>query len=137
MRRLYHYTSIERWALIEQDGYLRPSESNLSATKLHAGPDVVWLTTDSELAHKHGLDNSLDGTDKTRIRITVDLPNGDVEKWKDWAIRRGIDRDWLGKLVEVAGGGAGTWRVTEKRISSARWVEVVDRATGEVLWSPH
>ena len=76
MRRLYHYTSIERWALIEQDGYLRPTESNLSATKLQAGPDVVWLTTDGELAHKHGLDNSLDGTDKTRIRITVDLPNG-------------------------------------------------------------
>lgn len=45
MKRLYHYTSIDRWQLIDACGYLRPTESNLSATTEHAGPDVVWLTT--------------------------------------------------------------------------------------------
>ncbi|CAN5150780.1 hypothetical protein BH09ACT8_BH09ACT8_59190 [soil metagenome] len=134
MKRLHHYTSIERWRLIEEAGLLRRTESNMSATKPHAGPDVVWLTTDPDFAHDHGLLGSeeLDGTDKTRIRVTVELVNRDVHKWHEWAARHGIDGDWMRTLASV--GGSGTWRVTEKPIPSARWVEVVDRSDGSVLW---
>lgn len=134
MKLLYHYTSIERWRLIEEAGQLRRTESNLSATKPHAGPDVVWLTTDPDCAYEHGLPTvaeSPDGTDKRRVRITVELLNRDVHKWRDWAVRRGIADKWLRALVLP---GASTWRVTEKPIPSARWVEVLDRSDGTVLW---
>lgn len=30
MKKTYHYTSIERWALIEADGQINTTESNLS-----------------------------------------------------------------------------------------------------------
>ena len=136
MKTLYHYASIERWKLIEAAGHLRPTESNMSPTKPHAGPDVVWLTTDPECAHGHGLKASLDGTDKTRIRITVELVNRDVHKWREWAVRRGIADDWLHGLMSASGGGVGTWRVVEKPIPAARWVEVFDRQQGAVLWTP-
>uniref|UniRef100_UPI003F989500 hypothetical protein n=1 Tax=Mycobacterium sp. TaxID=1785 RepID=UPI003F989500 len=133
VKRLYHYTSIERWELIEAAGHLRRTESNMSATKEHAGPDVVWLTTDPECAYDHGVAKTQDGTDKTRVRITVELLNRDVHKWREWVTRRGIAEDWLRGLASV--GGSGTWRVTEKPIPSTRWVEVVDRADGTALWS--
>jgi hypothetical protein len=131
---VYHYTSIERWQLISQAGRLTTTESNLSRSRDHAGPDVVWLTTDADFEHGHGLLRTRDGTDKTRIRITVELPNRDVEKWRDWASRRGIDPDWRRALIETSDGGTSTWRVVEKPIPAERWVEAVDRQTGEKLW---
>ena len=134
MKTLYHYTSIERWRLIEAAGYLKLTESALSRTKEHAGPDVVWLTTDPDLSHDHGLGGTLDGMDKTRVRVAVTLLNRDVHKWKEWAIRRGIEPDWLKALIRV--GGSGTWRITEKSIPIGRWAEVLDRTTGAVLHQP-
>jgi|GEM_PF-2712500 len=47
-----------------------------------------------------------------------------------------MDPDWMRRFISAAGGGAGTWRVTEKPIPSARWVSVVDRKTGRTLWPP-
>jgi hypothetical protein len=136
VKRLYHYTSIERWRLIAESGRLNTTESNLSLHRVHAGPDVVWLTTDPDCQHGHGLRPTLDGTDKTRVRISVDLPNRDVDKWREWATRRRIDREWMRTLIETAGGGAATWRVVEKTIHVTRWIEVFDRREGTVLW-PH
>lgn len=92
---------------------------------------MVWLTTDPDCAHDHGLAETEDGTDKTRVRVTVELVNRDVHKWREWAMRRGIADSWLRALVMP---GASTWRVTEKPIPSTRWVEVLDRADGSVLW---
>ena len=123
---LYHYTSVERWLMIEESGYLRPTESNLSQTREHAGPDVVWLTTDPVGANGHGLGATLDGTDKTAVRITVELPAGQVHNWKDWAIRRGIDRQWLARLSKS--GGSSTWRVVEGPVTREFWTDVHVRA---------
>lgn len=122
MKRLYHYTSIERWQLISESGFINTTESNLHPRREHAGPDVVWLTTDPDLEHDHGLGGTVDGTDKTEVRITVELPNNRVHKWRDWAVERGIDKGWLAALSNA--GGAGTWRVTENRITADRWVAV-------------
>lgn len=136
MKLVYHYTSIERWRLIEQAGRIKTTESNISLHTAHAGPDVVWLTTDPDCAEGHGIAKTLDGTDKTRVQIAVQLPARDVHKWRDWATRRGMDQDWMRTFVSVAGGGAGTWRVTEKPIMFTRWVRVTDRTTGAELWAP-
>jgi hypothetical protein len=98
------------------------------------GPDVVWLTTDPECRYGHGLLRSLDGTDKTQVRIAVALPNRDVHKWCEWAIWRGVNPEWMRSLLSAAGGGAGRWRVTEKPVPASRWVDVIDRHKGTVLW---
>lgn len=137
MRTLYHYTSIERWDTIRDSGYLKLVESNISFTREHVGPDVVWLTTDPNFEYQHGLGlgHSLDGTDKSRIRITVELPNNLVFKWRDWAARRGSADETMGGLIESSGGGAGTWRVTERRIGLPRWRQVLDRRSGEILFA--
>lgn len=134
MKILYHYTSIERWHLIEQSRRINTTESNISGQTAHAGPQVVWLTTDSECAEGHGIAQTLDGTDKTRVQIAVQLPARDIHRWRDWAIRHGIDQDWMRTLARTAGGGVGTWRVTEKPILFTRWVHALDRTTGERLW---
>jgi hypothetical protein len=134
VKLLYHYTSIERWRLIADAGRLTTTESNVSITREHAGPDVVWLTTDSDCQHGHGIQTTLDGTDKTRVRIAVELTNRDVHKWGEWAHRHGIDPAWRRNMIEAAEGGAGTWRVVEKPIPAAQWVEVTDREDDTVLW---
>lgn len=136
MKLLYHYTSIERWHLIADSGRLNTTESNLSPRRPHAGPDVVWLTTDPDCRHGHGIRKGLDGTDKTRIRISVQLHSREVHRWLDWAARHGIDADWRRTLIEVSGGGVSSWRVTEKPIRPTRWREVIDRREGTVLWQP-
>ncbi len=79
-----------------------PTESNLSPKTEHAGTRVVWLTTDPDCKHGHGLLNSLDGTDKTRVQIVIELPNRDVHKWKEWALRHGIKPEWLTHLTDAA-----------------------------------
>lgn len=139
MKTLYHYTSIERWGRIKDDGRLNTTDSCLvapsrdGALNENRGPSVVWLTTDGEGTLGHGLQNTLDRTDKTRVRVTVQLPNNEVHKWKDWALRRRINPRWLRSLTEDQS-GASTWRITERPIPSTRWVEVVDLETGEQLF---
>jgi len=134
LRTLYHYTSIERWDRIDADGRINTTESNLSEKTPHAGPDVVWLTTDPNCELDHVLAETDDGTDKTRVQIVVALPNRDVHKWREWAVVRGITPTWMRALINAAGGGAGTWRVTERPIPRTRWVTVVDMKTGETIW---
>lgn len=136
MKTLYHYTSIERWELIKEAGRLTTTESNISQRTNRAGPDVVWLTTDADCSHGHGISTTLDGTDKTRIRIAVNLPNREVHKWREWAVRHGMGSEWMRVFINASNGGASTWRVTERPILSTRWVSVVDRLNGATLWLP-
>lgn len=70
------------------------------------------------------------------MRTTVELPNRDVHKWWDSATRRSADPDWRHVLVKAAGGGSGTWRITEKPIPETRWIVEIDRATGTRLVVP-
>ena len=39
----YHYTSEPHLEQIQEEGVIKTSESNVSATEEHSGPDVVWL----------------------------------------------------------------------------------------------
>lgn len=128
--KLYHYTCIQHWPTILASGLLKVTESNISPVVDHAGPDVVWLTTDSRCKHGHGLE--LSAVDKTRIRITVDVPVDDVHVWRQWASAHGADPRFMAALA--SSGGSSTWRVIERPIPSSEWVEVVDCATGYPLW---
>ena len=127
---LYHFTCREHLDKILSDQNLRVTESNISGRREHAGPDVVWLTTNPDpSAHGHGLAGS--ATDKTAIRFTVELDKRNVHKWRDWAAGRGIDRGWMQILASA--GGSSTWRVVERPIPAAQWVEICDTETGRQI----
>lgn len=133
LRRLFHYTSVCHREAIERTGVLRTTESNLSRTRPHAGPDVLWLTDDpapTELGH--GLSSSyapLGGgvqesfpLSKTAVRFVVDLPDGEVHRWVDWSRERGITKRWARDLED--GRLPETWWVIARPVRSAEWVAV-------------
>ena len=127
--RLYHYTSERHLRRILSAGYLKTVESNISFKREHAGPDVVWLTTDETAERGLGLQGS--NVDKTEIRFTVELDRRAVHKWFSWAKARGSSQQAMDVMAK--GGGAGSWRVVERPIPSSEWVEVRNMRTGAVL----
>lgn len=130
---LYHYTSTEHLPLILGDGFLKTVESNISFKRPHAGPDVVWLTTDPDPADDTmGLQGA--DVDKLAVRITVNVDRRSVHKWLPWARARGIDPAWLKALTSA--GGAGTWRVVERPIPAARFTQILNRRTGDEIPAP-
>lgn len=155
MKTLYHYTCLEHLPRILESGLLKTTESNLSVVRSHAGPDVVWLTTDPDCKHGHGIGNNdeyaaknarsigieptpemMEKWDKTRIRFTIRLPNTHVHKWQEWSRKYSIDPTWRKAFIKAANGGVNTWRVVEHPILQDRWVEIIDRHTGQHLWTP-
>jgi hypothetical protein len=91
VKRLYHYTSIERWRLIEAAGYLRRTESNLSMTTEHAGPDVVWLTTDPDYVHDHGLSGTYELTPLQLDGFSWLLGHAELDNGLTWCGRWHVD----------------------------------------------
>src|SRR5437660_338378 len=127
---LYHYTARELLTPILDTGFLRVTESNLSDTRQHAGPDVVWLTDDPEtrnagwaavpVVDREGRILRFDPTIKLAVRITVDVP--DAVSWREWARAHGIQNIWYRHLAQ-AGGDPEQWWVVERPIESREWVE--------------
>lgn len=153
VKTLYHYTCLAHLPKILVSGFLKTTESNVSLERDHAGPDVVWLTTDPDCKHGHGIgenaayvldvnpgiqadDEIMAQWDKTRVRFTVRLPNSHVHKWAEWSQKFQMDPHWRKCFIKAANGGHGTWRVVEHPILQDRWVEVIDRHTGQHLWTP-
>lgn len=122
---LYHFTARAHLDSILADGFLDVTESNVSMRREHAGPDVVWLTTNPDpSAHDHGLTARMNGVSKKAIRFAVKVDRRAAHKWRDWATRHGIDRGWLTTLAKV--GGSSTWRVVERPIPASQWIEIWD-----------
>jgi hypothetical protein len=127
--RLYHYTSHDHLPYILYEGMLTVTESNISKEREHAGPDVVWLTTDPDVSRGSGLENPKH--DKFAVRFTVEVDRRAVHKWRDWARSHGIAADWMETLASL--GGSASWRVIERPILAKRWVDIVDMRTGRSL----
>lgn len=137
---LYHYTSREHHlALIMEAGYLKTVESNVSFRREHAGPPVVWLTTQPDLVP----DSVVSRCEmyaglppmKLEVRITVRLPSAAVHRWERWATRNNSTPKDIDVLKASGGGGWRQWRVVQRPIPSAEWVDIIDTRTGEVLWT--
>lgn len=128
--RLYHFTSKIHLPRILESGFLKVVESNMSKTRLRAGPDVVWLTKSAEVQSHRGW-SAGSSADKTEIRFEVDIPAREAHRWRDWARSRGIASEWMAALAAV--GGSGTWYVVLRPIPAAEWVEIIDTSTGEPL----
>lgn len=123
VRRLYHMTSTAHFQRIWAGQHLRPTESNLSMEQEHAGPDVVWLTSDPTPTQGWQRWSVLP---KDEIRITVEVPRDEARHWPAWARARGITHYWYAGLVSSGGGpqAANTWYVVERAVPAAEWVRV-------------
>lgn len=111
---LYHFTSLQNHWAIQRDQEIRTTESNIGSGRPdmppfgeHVGHDVVWLTT-RESPKRNGLEHPPGALvhhakatgrpaiewDKTRIRITVDLPANEVARWSVWSKRYRMHPKW-------------------------------------------
>jgi|SRR5437667_6001713 len=138
--RLHHFAALALLKPILDTGLLEVTESNLSARRPHAGPDVVWLTDHREgrdaawaavpVIDREGRILRFDQTIKLAVRITVDVP--DAVPWRVWSRAHRIRNMWYRQLA-IAGGDPERWWVVERPIESCEWVEITDMATGEDL----
>jgi len=124
--QLYHFTSTLHLPLIERDGFIRTTESNVSFLRPNAGPAVVWLmdSPDADGAD-HGLGGSI--VDKKAVRITV---RAHAERWADWYKRQpNGDAITFASMIRTGGGpeAASHWWVAEQPIPRDQWVGVEAR----------
>jgi hypothetical protein len=117
--RLYHYTSPEHLAIILQTGFLKRTESNVSYTKEHAAPDVVWLTNQKLVSQRW---QQWSAVDKGAVRITVDVP--DAQPWSTWSRAHGIKEEVYNTLNVTGGGDAENWYVVEREVLLDEFEEI-------------
>jgi len=122
----YHYTTRVHNATIEECGFLKLSESNVSMEEAHLGPDVVWLFKEpltvvplmmysplmlnANEVNTEGVgvrqltDNDLQRmfmgmwVPKTEIEITVSLPRDEVVRADKFLKKHNADPDWIKNL---------------------------------------
>lgn len=96
----------------------------------------MWLTDVDTIGNGAGLalDGSLDGTDKTAVRIEVDVPDADVTWWPDFARAHGMHRNW--RRVIERGRDPESWFVVARAIPRREWVKVDAPGGGEGLRLP-
>ena len=101
----YHYTSEPHLEQIREEGVIKASESNVSATEEHAGPDVVWLfkepltgPTPNMLIVKIALKFGLLYLDKSKVQLQVNLPEHEVQRADKFLRKHGVDDLWIKQL---------------------------------------
>jgi hypothetical protein len=120
----FHFTHPGHLPSIMAEGVLRTTESNVSFTRPHAGPDVVWLIDQAEPdfgdEHDHGLYPAKQG-----IRIEVAVR---AIRWLDWAWTSLMTHKDRSLLIKTGGGleRAEHWYVFPAPIPSSRWVSVTN-----------
>jgi hypothetical protein len=132
---LYHFTSRYHLGLIEREGGILPTESNIGSPVSHllpygdhVGPDVVWLLdTPDPFEYGHGLAD-MEGEiklahDKREVRITVDVA---PIKWSEWEPAMQMNRKWRERFIASGGGpeAAEHWYVFPAPIRRRLWLSV-------------
>jgi len=155
---LYHLTSIYHLPIIFGAGFLKVTESNISLipSEEHVGPDVVWLTRSARRGQGWArMRPEFAYVDKTRILFEVELPDGDVHAWFDWAqahgstehfmkalaasgderhdqlVRVGVNADADAAALERA---RQDWFVVEREIPWVEWARITDTLSGALIW---
>ena len=123
-RLLWHFTSSHHLPSILREGVLRVTESNVSITEDHAGPDVVWLLDQPVADAPHGLDGG--ALDKREVRFEV---RTQAVRWTDWIKTQPIEQVWLAALLRAGGGieAARHWYIALDPIPESQWESVAIR----------
>lgn len=141
MKTLYHFTHEKALRSIKAQGCIRTTESNIGSpfpqwppTGEHVGPDVVWLTSEpSPGKSAAGLRYTVEQAkairaagysvpDKTQIRLTIEVPDEEPLRWRDFAREHGINRKWKRALEKDA--RPDTWWVLPRLVLYDEIVEV-------------
>lgn len=146
---LYHYTAPTRSHLdsILSDGFIRPTESNITLARDHAGPDVVWAIDRSiRPGEHHGLlyepegkwarstGMHVMGNVKQQARIEFAVPLDEAHQWVEWAPQQeAFDQRSFEVLIKVGGGmeQAKRWYVVARPVPLREWITVDNYRTGE------
>jgi hypothetical protein len=121
--KLYHFTSEVHLPRIVGSGELRVTETNARASREHAAPDAVWLTSDPRPQVQGWKRGS--AVDKTAVRFTVEVPRGDVMSWAAFCRLHRVPNAWRRALADVARPSKpSTWFLVFRPIPRAEWVEV-------------
>jgi hypothetical protein len=125
--KLYHFTSLNHLRGIALYGLtVGDVPTDLAKWEGRCG---VWLTSNSD-PRGHGLEGS--SGDKSRIRLTVDVPdNACLVRWVDWAAKH-VARDTRNTLHNTTPNFE-SWYVYFGVINPGAIVECVDLQTGEAL----
>lgn len=93
-KHLYHFTSLLHLPRILQEGISR-GEVPISPDERLNAPNLT--TNGNPSAHRWAAGS---GTDKTKVRLTVHVPEGDgrLEPWKDVCRRLRVERWWQRRL---------------------------------------
>jgi len=126
----YHFTSETHLPLILRSGVIMPTESNVSFSREHGGPRVVWLLDSPELGElSHGLHSVVD---KTAVTIEVDVP---AIRWRDWEFAARMEPRWRQSFIDAGGGdeAADRWFILPAPIRESRWVTITAPDTSHDL----
>jgi hypothetical protein len=139
---LFHYTCREHLERIAFEGMITTTETNVGAPMLgefvgaprgpHFAKDGVWLTTSRSLESADSMGLAGSRYDKTRVQITVDVPDREAKHWLTWAKKKRIHPKWLEAMT--SGRDAKSWYVVLRPIPRSEWLLVEDRRSG-VLWA--
>ena len=126
----WHFTSLMHAEDILQQGVILPTESNVSFTDDHHGPDVVWLLDTPTVQFSHGLTEH-----KTAARFEVEVP---AIKWTEWEWTSRME-DWVRRALVKSGGGeeaADHWFIWPAGIHRRNWLsaDAVTQAGPEVIF---
>ena len=123
MTVLYHYTSTLHLPHIVEAGFLKTTESNVSITREHAGPDVVWAL-DTDWMPGGNLPHGLWPV-KTQIRFKF-LATKRAIRWRDWEWTAKMDPDWQETMITAGGGdeAADHWWVVTRPVLAKQWLSV-------------
>jgi len=130
----YHYTSEPHLEQIQEEGVIKTSESNVSATEEHAGPDVVWLfkeplkgPTPRMLITNVNLKFGTLALDKSKVQIQVNLPDHEVKRADKFFRKLGADPQWIRQLEEMGQSKKKKWYVITRDIPQSEWESVTIR----------
>jgi hypothetical protein len=124
---LYHFTSMRHLYAISREGLtVGDVPTDFRRGKGRVG---VWLTSDGT-PNGHGLEGS--ASDKTRVRLLVDVPEGpNLVRWVDWA-RRNVKPETIENL-HASGQGFQNWYVYFGVIDLIAITQCLDMASGQVI----
>jgi len=130
----YHYTSEPHLEQIQKEGLIKASESNVSFTTEHVGPDVVWLfreplkgTTPHMLITQIKLKFGVLYLDKSKVQIQVNLPEHEVQRADKFLRKQGADALWIKCLEKIGQSKQKKWFVIQRDIPQSEWQDITIR----------